>query len=214
MLPVPNVALRYIFIYQIVPLSSYVIFLYRLWAFLGHRPRIPSVCSLHLVPDNTCWFKISSRKHHSGSIGWRSLLSSISDKPNPVLALPLPCQGSVWILISYMFHSYICGSCFLVSIIQIYQILIYIFQSLTGGLERFIDKLELEKSLNFRICLALTGGTTGKNIDRIRDLMTPSSKTCESAQTAQIMWVIHYLALRILLKCDPQNASVQSNFAF
>lgn len=27
----------------------------------------------------------------------------------------------------------------------------------------------------------------GKNIDRIRDLMTPSSKTYESVQTAQIM---------------------------
>lgn len=43
----------------------------------------------------------------------------------------------------------------------------YIFQSLRliiGGLESLLDKLELEKSRNFRICLALTGGTKGKTL--------------------------------------------------
>lgn len=43
------------------------------------------------------------------------------------------------------------------------------------------------KVTDFQDFFGTTGWNKGKNIDRISDLMTPSSKTCESAQTAQII---------------------------
>ena len=40
---------------------------------------------------------MSSKKHHSGAIGIRRLLSSTLDKPSPILYLPfLSYKGSVW----------------------------------------------------------------------------------------------------------------------
>ena len=52
----------------------------------------------------------------------------------------------------------------LVSLIQIYHCLyIQNLRLVTGGLEIFLHKLYLEKSLMFRICLALPAGSGGEN---------------------------------------------------
>ena len=52
----------------------------------------------------------------------------------------------------------------LVSLIQIYHCLyIQNLRLVTGGLEIFLHKLYLEKSLMFRICLALPGGSGEEN---------------------------------------------------
>ena len=181
---------------------------------------------------------MSSKKHHSGAIGIRRLLSSILGKPSPILYVPfLSYQGSVWdshllhVLWLHVWLAFLMSCEFsvvsnslipwtvagqtplsirlpwqeyrsrlpfpppgnlpdpgfkpaspalqvdslplshwgnqflmLVSLIQIYHCLyIQSLRLVTGGLEIFLHKLYLEKSLMFRICLVLPGGSGEEN---------------------------------------------------
>lgn len=112
-----------------------------------------------------------SRKHHSGGIGVRSLLFFHPGQTKPtlvssILLLSRLCQGFLsptCPVITYV----ACVFLMLVSIIQIYQCLyIQNLRLVTGGLELHPDKLELEKSLTFRICLALPGGSRVKTLTK------------------------------------------------
>ena len=112
--------------------------------------KVPTfVCPLHLIQVlyNTYWFKISSRKHRSGSVGVWRLLSSIQDKQAQCWFCHFyPVKALFKILISSVFHSYFCDLCSLCYWVLFKHAKCLYFKTLgfffSWDLESLFDKLE------------------------------------------------------------------------